>query len=87
MKSSETPKKGVAGFVDRFPLDEVSPDLEPSLSFDTNWLQDHRNHRALLDCFWRHVKAPTVRWCFFYAKQVPFVEGHRPGACSSASGA
>ena len=66
-------EKGVAGFVDRFPLDEVSPDLEPSLSFDTNWLQDHRNHRALLDCFWRHVK-PQQSLVFFYAKQVPFVE-------------
>ncbi len=67
------PENGVAGFVDRFPLEEVSADLEPSLSFDTNWLQDHRNHRALLDCFWRHVK-PHQSLVFFYAKQVPFVE-------------
>ena len=67
------PENGVAGFVDRFPLDEVSADLEPSLSFDTNWLQDHRNHRALLDCFWSHVK-PHQSLVFFYAKQVPFVE-------------
>ena len=67
------PKNGVAGFVDRFPLDEVSEDLEPSLSFDTNWLQDHRNHLALLDCFWHHVR-PQQSLVFFYAKQVPFVE-------------
>ena len=67
------PENGVAGFVDRFPLDEVSADLEPSLSFKTNWLQDHRNHRALLDCFWRHVR-PRQSLVFFYAKQVPFVE-------------
>ena len=67
------PENGIAGFVDRFPLDEVSADLEPSLSFDTNWLQDHRNHRALLDCFWSHVR-PHRSLVFFYAKQVPFVE-------------
>lgn len=67
------PKKGRAGFVDRFPLDEVNVDLEPDLSFDTNWLQDHRNHRALLDCFWRHVR-PQQSLVFFYAKQVPLVE-------------
>lgn len=61
------------GFVNRFPLDEVNEDLEPDLSFDTNWLQDHRNHRASLDCFWRHVR-PQQSLVFFYAKQVPLVE-------------
>ena len=76
MRRSEVfgdPENGVAGFVDRFPLDEVSADLEPSLSFNTKWLQDHRNQRALLDCFWRHVR-PHQSLVFFYAKQVPFVE-------------
>ena len=67
------PENAVAGFVDRFPLDDVSADLEPQLSFDTNWLQDHRNHRALLDCFWHHVR-PHQSLVFFYAKQVPLVE-------------
>lgn len=71
MRSEVFPDEG--GFVDRFPLDEVSADLEPDLAFDTNWLQDHRNHRALLDCFWRHVR-PQQSLVFFYAKQIPLVE-------------
>ena len=66
------PEKGVAGFVDRFPLDDVSEDMEPPLSVDTNWLQDHRNHRALLDCFWRHVRPDQS--LVLYAKQVLLVE-------------
>lgn len=67
------PETGTAGFMDRFPLDEVNADLEPSLRFKTNWLQDHRNHRASLDCFWNHVR-PERSLVFIYAKQVPFVE-------------
>lgn len=69
-------KEQVAGLIDRFPLQAVSEELEPSkdvLGFETNWLQDHRNHRALLDCFWRHVQAEESL-VFFYAKQVPLVE-------------
>lgn len=23
--------------------------------FPTRWVQDYRNHRALLECFWNHV--------------------------------
>ena len=67
------PKNGRGGFMDRFPLEEVNADLEPALSFHTNWLQDHRNHRALFDCFWRHVR-PQQSLVFFYAKRVPLVE-------------
>jgi hypothetical protein len=69
-------EKNVAGFVEQFPLQEVSEGFEPSkevLEFETNWLQDHRNHRALLDCFWNHVR-PEESLVFFYAKQVPLVE-------------
>jgi ATP-dependent exoDNAse (exonuclease V) alpha subunit len=70
------PEKKEAGLIDRFPLQEVSLAIEPSkelLKFDTNWLQDHRNHRTLLDCFWNHVR-PVESLVFFYAKQVPLVE-------------
>ena len=70
------PKKKIRGLVERFPLDDVSLDYEPSkdlLGFDTGWLQDHRNHRALLDCFWNQVR-PEESLVFFYAKQVPLVE-------------
>src|SRR5690606_13813199 len=42
-------------------------------NFKTHWVQDHRNHRALLDCFWNHVHCEESL-VFFYAKQVPLVE-------------
>ena len=67
------PDNRAAGFVNRFPLDDLDEALEPKLFFDTNWLQDHRNHRTLLDCFWNHVQ-PDLSLVFFYAKQAPFVE-------------
>jgi hypothetical protein len=64
------------GFVATFPLDEVTQQTEPTkddLGFQTPWLQDHRNHRNLLECFWSHVR-PEESLVFFYAKQVPLVE-------------
>lgn len=70
------PEKNVTPLIERFPLQEVSQAFEPTketLGFDTNWLQDHRNHRTLLDCFWNHVH-PEESLVFFYAKQVPLVE-------------
>jgi hypothetical protein len=66
-------KNGMSGFVERFPLDDVSLDYEPNLGFDTDWFQDHRNHRTLLECFWSHVQKEKSL-VFFYAKQVPLVE-------------
>lgn len=52
---------------------DVQPEREPNLGFPTQWIQDHRNHKALLDCFRSHI-VPETSLCFFYAKQVPFVE-------------
>ncbi len=66
-------KTGEPGLVDEFPLSDVDETHEPELKFNTHWIQDHRNHRALLDCFWNHVK-PEESLVFFYAKQVPLVE-------------
>ena len=69
-------KKEIVGKVDRFPLDGVDEQFEPSeeeLGFATNWIQDRRNHLALLECFWKHVQ-PQSSLVFFYAKQVPLVE-------------
>lgn len=65
-------KHGERGLVNDFPLD-IDPACEPELKFTTHWIQDHRNHRALLDCFWNHVQAEESL-VFFYAKQVPLVE-------------
>jgi len=54
----------------------VDPAREPDLRFDTTWVQDKANQLALLDCFHKHVK-PDKSLCFFYAKEVPFVEDSR----------
>lgn len=51
----------------------VQAEREPDLGFSTHWTQDYLNQTALLDCFAAHVKAHESL-CFFYAKQVPFVE-------------
>lgn len=65
-------KQGEPGLVNAFPLN-VDPAHEPALKFNTHWIQDHRNHRELLDCFWSHVRVEESL-VFFYAKQVPLVE-------------
>jgi len=53
---------------------DVQPEREPNLGFKTQWIQDYLNQTALLDCFVAHLRAEKSL-CFFYAKQVPFVEG------------
>lgn len=67
------PKKGIVGKIDTYPLDDVDPQVEPELPFETTWIQDKRNHQALLECFWKHVRIADSL-VFFYAKQVPLVE-------------
>ncbi|KAB2848735.1 MAG: AAA family ATPase [Hyphomicrobiaceae bacterium] len=52
---------------------DVQAEREPNLGFKTQWVQEHLNQTALLDCFASHLK-PEQSLCFFYAKQVPFVE-------------
>ncbi|MCY4532205.1 MAG: AAA family ATPase [Gammaproteobacteria bacterium] len=52
---------------------DVQAEREPNLGFKTTWIQERLNQTALLDCFANHLK-PEQSLCFFYAKQVPFVE-------------
>ena len=69
-------KKKIVGKVERYPIEGVTEEFEPTeeeLGFKTNWVQDRRNHVALLECFWNHVK-PIESLVFFYAKQVPLSE-------------
>lgn len=54
---------------------DVQAEREPDLGFDYDWVQDHQNQRALLDCFADHLR-PEASLCFFYAKKVPFVEDY-----------
>ena len=62
---------------DEYALD-VQAEREPDLGFRTNWVQNHLNQKALLDCFSGHLQ-PEHSLCFFYAKQVPFVEDAHGG--------
>jgi ATP-dependent exoDNAse (exonuclease V) alpha subunit len=57
---------------ERYALD-IQPEREPDLGFKTQWIQEYNNQKALLDCFTGHL-VPQESLCFFYAKQVPFVE-------------
>ena len=52
---------------------DVQAEREPDLGFKTPWIQERLNQTALLDCFAGHLKSQQSL-CFFYAKQVPFVE-------------
>ncbi len=52
------------------------PEREPALKFDTIWVQDAENHRAIFDYFFEYV-VKDQSLCIAYAKQVPFVEDVR----------
>jgi AAA domain/UvrD-like helicase C-terminal domain len=66
-------KRGITAITEQYPLNDVAESSEPELNFDSYWVQDHRNHRALLECFWKHVRLEESL-VFFYAKQIPLVE-------------
>lgn len=65
-------REQMATFGKEYALD-VQAEREPDLGFKTQWVQEHLNQTALLDCFAGHLK-PERSLCFLYAKQVPFVE-------------
>lgn len=65
-------RKSMETLGEEYDLD-VQPEREPDLGFPTQWTQDYLNQTALLDCFSGHIE-PYHSLCFFYAKQVPFVE-------------
>lgn len=52
---------------------EFDPNNEPDLDFDTSWVQDARNHRAILKSFYENV-IPEKSLVIPYAKQVPFID-------------
>ncbi|WP_295433595.1 AAA family ATPase, partial [uncultured Thiodictyon sp.] len=52
---------------------DVQAEREPDLGFETKFVQEYLNQTALLNGFAGHIK-PDHSLCFFYAKQVPFVE-------------
>jgi hypothetical protein len=68
-------RESMEQFADEYQID-VNTEREPDLGFPTIWVQERQNHLALLNCFFDHVR-PRASLCFFYAKQVPFVEDSR----------
>ena len=54
----------------------VDLSIEPLLNFETNWIQERDNHKAIFDYFYGDV-VPDESLVVAYAKQVPFVEDHR----------
>jgi len=64
--------EAMEGLAQQYGID-IDPGREPKLGFTTTWIQDRENQKAMLDCFCDHL-FPEQSLCFFYAKQVPFVE-------------
>lgn len=60
-------------FSNLFELD-VDKEREPTLNYETNWIHEGQNQKALLDAFAGHLRTEDSL-CLFYAKHVPFVEG------------
>ncbi len=58
---------------DLFDLD-VDIKREPDLGYESSWLHEAANQKALLEGFAAHLR-PQDSLSFFYAKHVPFVEG------------
>ena len=53
---------------------DVDIKREPELGYDSPWIHEVGNQKALLEGFAAHLR-PQDSLCFFYAKHVPFVEG------------
>ncbi|WP_320112295.1 AAA family ATPase [Draconibacterium orientale] len=54
--------------------EQREPELDWAENGNDNWVQEIHNQKALLNCFFEHFEEETSL-VFFYAKQVPFVEG------------
>jgi ATP-dependent exoDNAse (exonuclease V) alpha subunit len=68
-------KDRIAEKIEQYGID-FDYEAEPRLNFNTTWVQDAGNHRAIFDCFYSDI-IPNESLCVAYAKQVPFVEDSR----------
>ncbi len=48
-------------------------DREPELDFETSWVQELDNQRALTNCFFDHI-CEQKSLVFFYTKKLPFID-------------
>ncbi|HZM05278.1 MAG TPA: hypothetical protein VFC44_19960, partial [Candidatus Saccharimonadales bacterium] len=53
---------------------DVDINREPDLGYESSWLHEADNQKALLEGFAAHLR-PNGSLSFFYAKHVPFIEG------------
>lgn len=74
-KSGERGSANIIRLIDRYGID-YKEEREPNLSFETNWVQDAVNQRAVFKTFYEDV-IPNKSLIIPYAKQVPFVEDPR----------
>ncbi len=65
----------LTGIKDAYNID-FQINREPSLSFNTIWVQDAENQKAIFDFFYEDV-VENESLCIAYAKQVPFMEDTR----------
>lgn len=68
-------RENIEMWKDAYQID-YRPEREPVLKFNTMWVQDAENHKAIFDYFYRDV-VEDHSLCIAYAKQVPFVEDVR----------
>ena len=66
-------RENMDGYRDLYDL-EIDEGREPDLGYETSWIHEAGNQKALLDGFAAHLRKEDSL-CFFYAKHVPFVEG------------
>lgn len=63
---------GIQLIKDKYGID-YDENNEPELQFDSPWIQDARNHRAIFKSFFEEV-IPNQSLVIPYAKQVPFID-------------
>lgn len=71
-KKSITSNDNIGALKNKFGI-EYDTNYEPELPFNTYWVQDARNHRAILKSFFEDV-TPNKSLVIPYAKQVPFID-------------
>ena len=68
-------KSNIPAMIEKYGI-EINETIEPKLGFDTSWIQEYDNHKAIFDYFYSDI-VPDESLAVIYAKQVPFVEDHR----------
>ena len=71
-KGNEQSDNNIRRLAEMYKIDYDSS-REPSLGFNTNWVQDAKNQRAIFDRVYKNI-TPRHSLVVAYAKQVPFIE-------------